>query len=170
MHDPRSRLDRRFSDPEASATTWDEARNVLESAQLSWISTVRPDGRPHVTPLVAVWLDGAAYFTTGTDEQKAHNVNGNPHVVLTTGCNSWDGGLDVILEGSAQRVTDIALLERLTAAWRAKWDGSWRFTADPAGFRHDDGGLALVYQVKPSKVLAFAKGNFSQTSYRFENG
>jgi general stress protein 26 len=168
MHDPRSRLDQRFSDPEASATTWDEAQNVLESAQLSWISTVRPDGRPHVTPLVAVWLDGASYFTTGPDEQKAHNVNENSQVVLTTGCNNWDSGLDVVLEGSAQRVTDMALLERLAKAWRAKWDGSWRFTAQTEGFRHDDGGLALVYQVQPSRVLAFAKGNFSQTSYRFD--
>jgi hypothetical protein len=62
----------------------------------------------------------------------------------------------------------MALLERLTKAWRAKWDGSRRFTAQTEGFRHDDGGLALVYQVQPSRVLAFAKGNFSQTSYRFD--
>jgi hypothetical protein len=36
--------------------------------------TVRPDGRPQVTPVVAVWLDGAVHFTTGPTERKAHNL------------------------------------------------------------------------------------------------
>ncbi len=49
-------LDPRFSDPNADPTSWDEARRALESAELAWITTVRADGRPHVTPLVAVWL------------------------------------------------------------------------------------------------------------------
>jgi len=31
----------------------------LEKAEVFWLSTVRPDGRPHVTPMVSVWLDGA---------------------------------------------------------------------------------------------------------------
>jgi Pyridoxamine 5'-phosphate oxidase len=44
------------------------------------------DGRPHVTPLVAVWLADAIYFGTGADEQKAHNLRANSHVVLMTEC------------------------------------------------------------------------------------
>ena len=70
-------------------------RRALETAELSWISTVRPDGRPHVIPLPAVWLEDHLYFATGAGEQKAHNLAANPHVVLTTGCNTWDRGLDV---------------------------------------------------------------------------
>jgi predicted pyridoxine 5'-phosphate oxidase superfamily flavin-nucleotide-binding protein len=31
------------------------ATSVLQAAELFWISTVRPDGQPQVTPLVAVW-------------------------------------------------------------------------------------------------------------------
>ena len=58
-HEPVTKIDPRFSDPDAVATDWDETRRVLETAELFWISTVRADGRPHVTPLVAVWLDGA---------------------------------------------------------------------------------------------------------------
>jgi hypothetical protein len=30
-------------------------RQLAEQAELSWIVTVRADGRPHLTPLVAVW-------------------------------------------------------------------------------------------------------------------
>ena len=33
---------------------------------------------------------------------------------------------------------------------------------------HHDGGDAIVFEVAPVKVLAFAKGVFAQTRYRFE--
>ena len=119
MDDPATQLDERFSNPGTRPTTWAAARDALEAAQISWISTVRADGRPHVTPLVAVWLDGALHFSTGATEQKGVNLASNPHVVLTTGCNAWDRGLDVMVEGEARRVTDRATLQRLPpSAWR----------------------------------------------------
>jgi len=31
-------------------------------------------------------------------------------VVLTTGCNRWDHGLDIVVEGEAVRATDDAVL------------------------------------------------------------
>ena len=43
----------------ATATPWEDVVGVLGSAELFWISTVRTNGRPHVTPLPAVWRDGA---------------------------------------------------------------------------------------------------------------
>lgn len=164
MDQPVTQLDKRFSAPNAQPTTWPAAREVLETAQLSWISTVRADGRPHVTPLVAVWLDGALHFSTGPTEQKAVNLGTNPHVVLTTGGNTWDQGLDVMVEGQARRVTDRPTLERLAAAWRTKWDGSWQFEVTDDGFRHDSGPV-LVFAVEPAKVLAFGKGAFSHTRH-----
>jgi nitroimidazol reductase NimA-like FMN-containing flavoprotein (pyridoxamine 5'-phosphate oxidase superfamily) len=167
MTTPTTTLDPRFSDAGATATSWSAARAVLEAAQLSWISTVRADGRPHVTPLVAVWLDDALYFTTGADEQKEVNLRGNPHVVVTTGCNDWTGGLDVVVEGDAVRVSDDALLQRLAAAWRTKWDGQWEYEARDGAFWHPGGGAASVYEVAPRKVLAFGKGAFTHTTHRF---
>ena len=105
MSTPATTLDPRFSDPGATAAGWAQTRQVLEDAQLSWICTVRADGRPHLTPLVAVWLDGALYFSTGAGEQKAVNLRGNPHVLLLTGCHRWADGLDVVAEGDAVQVT-----------------------------------------------------------------
>src|SRR5438132_14049555 len=104
MNEPITTLDTRHGVPRGGVTEWDETRRVLETAELFWISTVRADGRPHVTPLVAVWLDGAIYFSTGPTEQKAMNLRGNPHVILTTGCNHWDAGLDGVVEGDAVQV------------------------------------------------------------------
>ena len=166
MRDVETEFDPRFSDPEASPTSWDDAAGVLESAQLWWITTVRASGRPHVTPLVAVWLDDAVHFCTGAEEQKAVNIVANHHVVLTTGCNTWDGGLDVVVEGDAERVTDEATLHRLAAEWRKKWDGRWRYEVTDGGFGQE-GHTALVFAVRPSKVLAFGKGTFTHTRHRF---
>jgi hypothetical protein len=77
----------------------------LQGAEVYWLSTARPDGRPHVTPVLGVWLDGALYFCTGPAERKAKNLAQNPNCVLTTGCNGLDG-LDLVVEGAAAKVSD----------------------------------------------------------------
>lgn len=84
MNEPVAQLDERFSDPDAQPTPWGRVKTALEAAQLSWITTVRTDGRPHVTPLVAVWVDETLHFCTGPEEQKARNLASNPAVVVTT--------------------------------------------------------------------------------------
>jgi general stress protein 26 len=166
MRTPRTELDARFSEPGAQPTSWADTLEAIEQAELFWITTVRKDGRPHVTPLVAVWLDDALHFSTGPDEQKARNLAVNPRVAVTTGTNSWQGGLDVVIEGEAARVTDRLQLERLAAAWSQKWDGRWQFEVAQGGFRHEV-GTVLVFAVRPAKVLAFGKGGFSHTRHRF---
>jgi hypothetical protein len=62
-----------FSSPNATPTEWSQARDELADAEVYWLSTVRPDGRPHVTPLLGIWLEDALYFCTGPDERKAKN-------------------------------------------------------------------------------------------------
>jgi hypothetical protein len=165
--DPVPEQDIRFGDPDAAATPWRDALHVLETAELFWISTVRGDGRPHVTPLPAVWWDNRLHFCSGPAEQKAVNIAGNPRVALTTGCNHWKEGLDVVVEGTAVRVTDESRLGVLADLWRSKYHGDWDFGVDDGLFHHDDGGSAVVFGVDPVKVLAFAKGVFAQTRYRF---
>ena len=166
MKEPTTTLDTRFSDSNAVATEWTETRRILETAQIFWICTVRPNGRPHVTPLVAVWLDGAIHFCTGATEQKAINVNRNPHVILTTGCNQWETGIDVVVEGDAVQVKDNETLERLATAWTKKWDGQWQYEVRDGAFHHRE-GTARVFSVTPTKIFAFAKGVFGQTRHQF---
>ena len=164
--EPAAELDARFSEPDATATTWDEVRAVLERAELFWISTVRDDGRPHVTPLPAVWHDGALYFCTGAEEQKGVNLARNRHCSLTTGNNAWKSGLDVVVEGSAERITDETALRVLADLWSTKYAGDWQYEVRDGAFHHD-AGEALVFRVSPVKVIAFAKGDFAQTRFRF---
>jgi general stress protein 26 len=166
VSEPTTSLDPRFSEPDAAPTSWADTERALEAAELLWITTVRSDGRPHSSPIVAVWLEGAIHFCTGADEQKAVNLRTNPHVLLTTGRNDWDRGLDVVVEGDAVRVTDDLMLQRLADAWRTKWDGRWQYEVRDGAFHHE-AGAALVFAVAPAKVLAFGKGTFSHTRHRF---
>ena len=115
---PTTELDSRSSDPDTTATSREVTRDVLENAELFCVTTVRENGRPHATPLVAVWLDDALHFCTGATEQKGVNLRTENHVVLMTGCNDGDDGIDVVVEGDAVRVADADLLSRLAAAWR----------------------------------------------------
>jgi nitroimidazol reductase NimA-like FMN-containing flavoprotein (pyridoxamine 5'-phosphate oxidase superfamily) len=164
--EPITDQDLRFGHPDVPPTPWAEALEVLRIAELFWISTVRRDGRPHVTPLPAVWIDDALHFCTGAEEQKGVNLAGNAHVALTTGTNRWKEGLDLVVEGEAVRVTDEAALRRLADAYRTKYDGDWDYEVRDGAFHHE-GGEAIVFRVAPTKVLAFAKGDFAQTRYRF---
>jgi hypothetical protein len=132
--EPVTTLDQRFSAPGVSPTNWGDTLKALETAELSWLTTVRADGRPHV--------------------------------ILTTGCSTWHRGLDVVVEGTAVRVTDDGLLSRLAAAWTTKWDGRWQYEVRDGQF-HDGPAAALVFSVTPVKILAFGKGQFTHTRHRF---
>jgi general stress protein 26 len=164
---PTPKIDSRFSDPAADATPWTDVAAALERAELYWLTTVRADGRPHVTPLVGVVHDGAAHFCTGLREQKARNLEHSPLVALTTGVNTWANGLDVVVEGSVERITDPATLQRLADAYVAKYGEVWRFEVEGDGFKSEGGGPAAVFRIEPSKVLAFAKEPHAQTAFRF---
>lgn len=164
--EPVTEPDERYSSDAAIATDWTEASDELANAEIFWLSTVRPDGRPHVTPLLAVWLDLALYFCTGSGERKAGNLAGNPHCVLTTGCNALREGLDVVVEGTAVRVSDDATLRRVAERYEAKYGSDWHFDVRDGAFV-GGGGPALVFAVSPTKVFGFRRGVYSQTRYRF---
>lgn len=158
-----------FSSDGAVPAEWAQARTDLENAPLYWLSTVRPDGRPHVTPLLGVWLNGAVYFCTGPAERKAKNLAEQPHCVLTTGRNDLDG-LDIVVEGEARKVSDSAELGRVADAYESKYgarltapEGTWFGLGD--SIRRD---AVLLYRVRASTSFGFGKGeHFSQTRWRF---
>lgn len=56
---------------------------------------------------------------TATRKRSPSDLRANPNVVLTTGCNRWDAGVDVVVEGVAVPVTDEETLSRTSATRRA---------------------------------------------------
>jgi len=159
-------LDKRFGDAD-EPLDGGTVRKILADAELYWLTTVRGDGRPHVTPLVGVWVDDSFVFCTGTGEQKARNLEHSKTVAVTTGTNKWNDGLDVVVEGIAERVTGLLALTELADAYRDKYDGDWDYDADDEVF-DPDGVRAPVFRVQPTKVIAFAKSPHGQTTFRPE--
>jgi len=168
------KLDARFSEA-SEPIGWQQVGDALAAAELYWLTTVRKDGRPHITPLIGAWVDSqeeqAFVFCTGPEEQKAQNLAACTAVAVTTGVNTWNDGLDVVVEGNAERVTGLDTLTRLADAIREKYRGEWDFTPDDEGFGHTDASgdshIAYAYRVSPGKVLAFAKSPHGQTTFRF---
>ena len=159
-----------FSSTGAGPTPWTQARAELRLAPLYWLSTVRPEGRPHVTPLLGIWLDAAGYFCTGSTERKAKNLTQNRHCALTTGSNQLDG-LDLVVEGEATPVDDNTELRAVADIFEAKYgahltalEGTWFGLGN--AIRHRE---VLVYRLDPTTAFGFGKGaSFSQTRWRFD--
>jgi nitroimidazol reductase NimA-like FMN-containing flavoprotein (pyridoxamine 5'-phosphate oxidase superfamily) len=168
---PVTDLDPEFSSPDATALAWTDAEEQLKKSDVFWLSTVRPEGRPHVVPLIAVWLDGSLYFATGRGERKAKNLAKNRQVSVTTGRNDLTEGLDIVVEGQAKVVRDRAKVRRIAEAYVAKYGEGWRLPGQ---------GGVVVFEVTPSKAFGFGRRDghigppsgdgelFSQTRWRFQ--
>jgi hypothetical protein len=165
---PRGELDRRYSSDGAIPTPWGRARSELETAKSYWLSTVRPNARPHVTTIAAVWLDGAVHFTTGERERKTKNLTRNPYCIVTTGYRDLQG-LDLVVEGKATRVTTAPALRGLATAYRGKYGRLFRYEVRDGNLYHQDTDeRVLAYRLRANKALGFGKGGtFSQTRWRF---
>ena len=124
--------------------TWDHVEERMAEARNYWVATVRPDGRPHITPVWGLWVDGAFYFGVAPGTRKARNLTQNPNVSV-----HLESGEDVvILEGVAEVVSDPdpGLVERLFASSVAKYG---------TGSREVEGS----YVVRPRVVFAWSGGD-----------
>ena len=168
---PSTEIDDRYGSPGAEATPWSVAWQALERAEIYWLSTVRADGRPHVTPVVAVCIDGLAYVSSGPAEQKVMNLLANPQCVLMTGTSAMAGSLDVVVEGDAIRVVDAATLARVADAYNLKYEEPFHFWPADGVLNGGGGGDSFLFRIAPAKAFSFGRGDtFSQTRYRFDRG
>ena len=120
---------------------WATGAECFSAAHNYWLATTRPDGRPHVMPVWGVWLDSSFLFSTGPQSRKARNLAANAHCVVA----AEDNKVEVILEGTAETVRDAALLKRMFAAYKTKYD--WQM----------DGSEGPVLAVRPKVAFAFVE-------------
>src|SRR4051794_3071938 len=62
-----------------------------------FLGTIRPDGRPHVAAVGALWVDGDFYVVSGAETRKSRNLAANPACTIAVGLE----GIDLTLEGEA---------------------------------------------------------------------
>jgi nitroimidazol reductase NimA-like FMN-containing flavoprotein (pyridoxamine 5'-phosphate oxidase superfamily) len=106
----------------AGSTSWDVIRERLANpteGQTSWLSTVRPDGRPHLMPLIAFWIDDAFYFVAGEGTRKVRNLADEDHCVIATSSTTLPS-IDIVVEGRAEALTDPNEVQRIAELFAAK--------------------------------------------------
>jgi hypothetical protein len=146
---------------------WSQALGSLESAGTFWLATTRPDGRPHVVPLLAVVVDGMLHFCANDRSRKATNLAADRRCNVTTSGASFD----LVVEGDAIPVTDEVIVRRVADAYAAKY--GWRPDVRDGALWADGAPTAgpppyRVYQVSPSKAFGFPTDETSvPTRWRF---
>ncbi len=90
-------------------------------------------------------------------------------MLVTTGVDTWAAGMDVIVEGAGQRITDQTELQATADAYEGKYGAVWHFDVGDGAFATNNGsGEAWVFEVTPTTAHAYAKGEpGGQTRYRF---
>jgi hypothetical protein len=110
---------------------WSRARDALAGppspAITHFLGTCRPDGTPHAAGIGAQWRAGYLYFTSSPAARKARDLAVNPRCTISVRL----AGIDLVLDGSAARVTEPAVLEEVAAGYR---DGGWPAQVDGDAF------------------------------------
>ena len=111
---------------------WSRAEQQLAAAEGKtdphfFLATARPDGRPHVAGIGALWVDGKVYFVSGAGTRKSRNLAQRADCAISV--NLPD--LDLVVEGTAAKVTDEPTLQRLAERYAAQ---GWPVTVEGEAF------------------------------------
>lgn len=147
--------------------SWSEVRSRLDDSQFYWLATVRPNGRPHVVPVLGVWLDEGLHFVAGPDSRKARNLADNLYATVTVDSDD----LHLVVEGATAKVQDLLQLEALAEEFLVKY--GWQVTIRESAYYGHGAPTAgpppyEVYRLTPEKVFAFGSDeSFTPTRWRF---
>ncbi|MDH3249884.1 MAG: pyridoxamine 5'-phosphate oxidase family protein [Acidimicrobiia bacterium] len=142
---------------------WGPVETRLRDSLHYWMTTVRPDGRPHVVPRWGVWLDARFWYDGSPTTVHARNVRTNPACTL----HLESGTQAVILEGTS-RPADPPGLElgaRLASEFGRKYGDHGYSPAADSWEGPDAGGLVTF---TPDKALAWFEFPKDVTRFRFD--
>lgn len=121
------------------------------ASECSWLTTVRPNGRPHIAPVWHVWFQHRAWVVTTACAVKVANIRQNPHVVIT----DTNARHPIIIEGLASIAPEAEA--DLRPLFLAKYD--WDIRTDEA--------YDTIIAIRPVKVLAWGEQDGRRWSHRW---
>src|SRR5215208_98045 len=130
---------------DATPAPWAEARVRLADADPYWLATVRPEGLPHLVPILAVWVDGALHFVASPTSRKPRNIARDPHCVITARREPFD----LVVEGTAAKVSDEARLRRVAEVYMTKY--GWPVSVRDGAFYGEGAPTADPPRTKSTK-------------------
>lgn len=161
-------VDGRYSADGIAPTPWEQVFAVLVSTEIYALTTLLPDGMPHTVPVSGIMEDAGFLFCTGPNEQKAWNIAHDPRGSVHVGSPHFFEGVDIVVRGRIERVTDKASLQALADAFIAKYGEFWTFgVGDDALINHHE-LPAWVFRLVPEVGHSFTRGEqTAQTRYEF---
>jgi nitroimidazol reductase NimA-like FMN-containing flavoprotein (pyridoxamine 5'-phosphate oxidase superfamily) len=144
---------------------WDRVRDTLASditqapdtggpnRHTLWLTTINPDGAPHVTPVGFVQIDGVWYVTSGPRTRKSRNLAADPRCVVSVATHPFD----LVIDGTASRVTDADELRSVADAFNEHgWPAQVEGDALTAEYSAPSAGPPPwhVYRITPATVFA----------------
>jgi hypothetical protein len=153
-----------MSTDEADLMPWPAAAEQLAAVPKYWLATGRADGRPHVMPVLGVWLGDTLAVSSRPGSVKGRNLLRDGRCAVTA---ATDLG-DLVLEGAAAHVTELARQRELAAAFAAKYD--WRFALRD-GRAYDDSLPGspeyAFFEITPAKAFGYGPDGMTATRWRF---
>jgi Pyridoxamine 5'-phosphate oxidase len=137
---------------------WSWALERLEKSHNYWISTTRPEGRPHLMLVWGLWLENAFWFSTGARTRKSKNITAHRECAIAT----ENAAEAVIVEGKAGTISDRQQIAQVVAAYNRKYGGD----VGPLL----EGGGSFVFRVTPKIVFGFDENaaNFAESATRWK--
>jgi Pyridoxamine 5'-phosphate oxidase len=134
----------------------------------TWLTTINPDGTPHVMPVGVVQYGGSWYFTSGPGTRKSRNLARDGRCVVSVATDPFD----LVIEGAAERVADADELSSVAQTYaRVGWPAEVAGDALTAEFSAPSAGPApwYLYRVKPSTVFALGTSEpFGATKFQLD--
>jgi hypothetical protein len=148
-----------YVDKPVSFLTWDWVAAQLAESKHYWLCSVRPNGRPHVVPRWAVFIDEKIYYDGSPETRHNRNIESNSHVSL-----HLENGMEaIILEGTSGPAGKPSpeLGQRLSQEYKKKYK-DLGYAPEPNSW--DEGGL---YVFTPQQCIAWSKFNEDPTKFIF---
>lgn len=146
------------TDVEQRLMDWHDVEQRLREAIVYWIGTVRPDGRPHASPIWGIWHAGRFWFDGSPETRRGKNIARNPHITITL----EDGTRPVIMEGVVAdlHAPDLALRVELSRVYTAKY-ADLGYSPEPETWESG------IYVTDVHTVLAWTEFGVDMTRWRF---
>ena len=155
----RPKFPKGYVDKPVSYLTWDWVATRLTESLNYWLCSVRPDGRPHVIPRWAVFVDGKIYYDGSPETRHNRNIELNPNISV----HLENGTEAIMLEGTSQSAGKPTpeLGKKLSEQYKKYRE----FGYAPKPNSWDEGGL---YVFTPHQCIAWSKFNEDPTKFIFE--
>ncbi|WP_248904935.1 pyridoxamine 5'-phosphate oxidase family protein [Halocatena marina] len=151
-----------------ATTPWKKARQQLAESDYYWLTTNRPDKRPHTRPLLAVLTANSLYFSAGPTTRKSKNLVIDSHCSIATETDYFH----FVVEGAARKVNDEGMLQNVADAYATKY--GWQVDVRDGAVYADGAPTAgpppyAVYEVAMATVFGFSLDeSFTPTRWHFE--